>query len=111
MIFPPWLVEKLIFIVLIVQLLFLFELLLDISFKPVLCALTLIGLLDKILMFVFNMLDYEILALKDLLAYFTAVSLVWDNFFAFVSEEIFFVLIDEFLFWIDKLARAICNFL
>ena len=83
------LVEQLVLILKVVMLHLLFQLLLDIAFQPVFGALSFISFVNHVLMLVFNVLQYEIFTLEDLLADFTTIPLVRENLLALVLKVVF----------------------
>lgn len=70
-------------------------------------TLSFVSLSDDVLMLILNVLDHKVFSLEDFLANFAAVSLVWNDLFAFILEEVLFVLVDELDFRVDELFRPI----
>ena len=111
-VFSTRLVEKLVFIVIVILLHFFFELLFDCLLDPFLGRLLMVGFFDDILVHGLNMLDRELespksLALLVLFADIANVELfACFSFlqFAFRTAVFDFVLIYELLFWINPVS-------
>lgn len=107
MILTAWLVEKLVLISIVILLHLLLKLLRNGPLQPILSTLSFVSLSDDVLMLILNVLDHKVFSLEDFLANFAAVSLVWNDLFAFILEEVLFVLVDELDFRVDELFRPI----